>query len=471
MILTIIMDSRERHRRRRVRSGSGRGWALALCLLPAAIAPLPAAAQGSHAAAEVYFAHGALAFLDGDYQAAADQLQKAVGEDPTEGTYLHWLAHAYLRLGRGADAAARLEESLAAERRSASGEARVRADLDSVRESLARGTALPALPEPATRLDLQFPGEAPRWEGQLGVQAAYDSNPGLLAEDLAVSVPGRSRGDASAFLDLRLDHRPLWNWNGWSLDLNFLGHGALHPDVGRTDLVVARGGLSLGWGRDPGGLVAGAFGDERLPLGGGPVVVLLQAGSLYASFGGDELVRRDEAALTVMVPETHRTATRLIATGRRRDYAAAAGDLRQEEEDEVAAGVDQFLFNERRDRWLRVGVEAGEVRAGRLQAASFTEARAEAEVVVASRWTLSLLGARRDDRYDHPESNLGSAVGPAREDLTWRVTAMVVWQATDRLGWVARGVHVRRDSNVELAGFPLLDFERTVVSAGLIWGF
>jgi hypothetical protein len=455
------------------RSGPGRAWSLVLCLL-APGAPLAAAEQPSHAAAEGWFAQGVAAFQQEDYRAAAEWLEKAVREDGAEGTYLHWLGVTYLRLGRGADAADRLEKSLDAERPPASGEARVRAELGEVRESLARGAPPPELPEPGIELEFQFPGPA-RWEGQLGVQTAFDSNPGVLPEAGGVLVPGTVSGNApsdlTAVVDLRLDHRPLWDRDGWSLGLSFAGHGAVHPDLDETDLTLARGVVSLAWGRDPVGFVAGALGGERLPFGDGPAV-LLQAGALRAHFGGEELVSTGELGLTAMIPETSWTETRLTAIGRRRDYAPGAGALRQDEEDEVSAGIDQLFFFRRRDRSLRAGVEMGEVEAGRLQAASFSEARVEAVVAVSSRWSFSLLAARRDDRYDHPESNFGSPNGPARDDTTWRAAAAVVWQATQRLGWMVRGTHVRRDSNVECPpGVSVLEFDRTILSIGFLWSF
>ncbi len=447
--------------------------ALLACLLVAVSEP--AAAAGSRVAAEVAFSHGVLSFLEEDYDEAVRLLEQAVQEDQTNGTYLHWLAVAYLRLGRGVDAEERLKQSRDATQRPASGRWRVRADLRRVRESLEHGTPLPQLAEPKIELAHRFPSGAPRWAGELGLQAAYDSNPGLLAEELGVSVPGVASGgvpgDAATLIDLRLSHRPLWDRRGWSVGIEVAGHGVLHPDLDNTDLVSGRGTLSLGWGRNPGGSVTGGLGGVRMPLGNGPAV-LLQGRGTYARFGGEELLQAREAAFTGVLRTTTRSETTLAAALRDREYAAGAGALREGDEDEISVAVQQARFFGGRERSLRVGLEAGEIRADRPLAAKFGEARVEAGLPVAARCRLFLHAALRADRYDHPESNLGRPTGPGRDDRIWRAGIAGIWQpsAASRFDWIARAEHVRRQSNVELpAGSPLFDYERTVLALGLRW--
>ncbi len=464
------------------RKGSDHRRRLVVLLCLAAVVSQPAAGQEGRAAADVDFTHGVLAFQEEDYEEAARLLEKAVGflekadrNAPSMGTYLHWLAVTYVRLGRGAEAAERLKQSRDARHPRASGRRQVRDDLRRVRESLDRGTALPPLADPDVELTVGFPGGPPRWERELGLQAAYDSNPGLLAEELGVSVPGVAPGDvpgaAATLVDLRLDHRPLWDRRGWSLGMQVAGHGALHPNHDDTDLALGRGTLSLGWGRNPGGSVPGALGSTRTPVGEGPAV-LLQGRGVYAQFGGEELLQAWEAAVTGVVRTTARSETTVAGALRDREYGGGAGTLREGGEDELSIAVGQSRSFGGRDRYLRVGLEAGDIRAERALAARFGEARVEAGRLLSVRCRLLLYAALRADRYDHPESNIGSPGGPGRSDRTWRAGIAGAWQPSAHVpfDWIARAEYVRRNSNVELpAGSPLFDYERTILALGLRW--
>jgi hypothetical protein len=168
---------------------------------------------------------------------------------------------------------------------------------------------------------------------------------------------------------------------------------------------------------------------------------------------------------------TTRTETRLSASWRDRAYAEDRGPLGRSDEEEVAVGAGQTFFLGRRDRALSLEVESGEVRSVRPFAASFTAISAQASLAVSSRSVLFVLGARREDDYDHPESNLALAAGgPARHDVTWRATAGWLRRASARWSWSVRATHTQRESNVEFPpGSPLLDYERAVLSLGLRW--
>ncbi len=448
----------------------------ALCAALALAAGLPVCAQESRAVARVAFAHGVVAFHHERYEEAAGLFEEAVRNDPAEGTYLHWLAIAHLRKGRGTNAVARLEQSLAAERPPVSGRRRVRSELRRVRKSLERGVGLPDIPEPAGLLKIRFPGDPPRWEGEIALESAYDSNPGLLAEDLDIPVSGVALGDvpgdAAALLGFRIDHLPVWDRGGWTLGWNVQGHQSMHPDLAETDLSLARGTASLAWGHDPGGIAAGPLGNVRVPAGRG-LTFLLQGGGLYGRLGNEDFLTSWEAAASVIARQAARTETRLAAVLRGRDYSGGAGGaLRRGNEDEASVAADQLFFFGRRDRYLRLGAAYGISEADRSFAASFIEASAEAAAPLSGRWALSLFGALRKDEYEHPESNVGDPFGPPRDDTTWRAGAAALWKSTDHLFWTARGTYVRRDSNVELLpGSPLLDYERTILSLGLRWIF
>ena len=133
----------------------------------------------------------------------------------------------------------------------------------------------------------------------------------------------------------------LWNRNGWSLDLSVPGT-APASDLDRTDLLLAPAACPSVGGEIPvDSSPALATSACRSARNGRPAPAL----SLYASFGGEELVRRDEPRSPVLVPET--TSPR---RGERRGMPAATtrappATLRQEAEAEISAGVDQFLFN------------------------------------------------------------------------------------------------------------------------------
>ena len=89
--------------------------------------------------AQVDYTHGVLAFESGENEEAAALFANAAHEDPNEGTPLHWLGLAELRLGRPTDAVTHLEASLKARRRPAAGRARVKEDLRVARQALAGG--------------------------------------------------------------------------------------------------------------------------------------------------------------------------------------------------------------------------------------------------------------------------------------------------------------------------------------------
>jgi hypothetical protein len=215
----------------------------------------------------------------------------------------------------------------------------------------------------------------------------------------------------------------------------------------------------------------------RVPKGRGPVF-LLQGGGTNAWLGGEDLLESWDLGAAVIAGRTARTETRLGAGWRDRGYSGGAGGaLQRGDETETSVALDQVVFFKRqgrigRGRSLRLGIEAGEVDADRTFAESFTEARLEAGLPLSGGWRLSLFGARRDEKYDHPESNVGNPFGPPRHDTTWRAGATALWEATSHLSWIVRGMYVWRDSNVELPpGSPLLDYQRTIVSSGFRWVF
>jgi hypothetical protein len=166
-----------------------------------------------------------------------------------------------------------------------------------------------------------------------------------------------------------------------------------------------------------------------------------------------------------------RTSTRLDFQARERSFARdGAGDLRRGGgEVSLAASHSFSLPGEKRT--LRAGLLAGLRQGGRAFESSFAEGFAEADLVLARFWTLSLQGAYRAERFAHPESGLGSLSGSKRKDHSWRFCALLAYPAADeRLRWTARASWLDNDSNVEFpAGLPLFDHRRAEVALGMMW--
>jgi hypothetical protein len=374
---------------------------------------------------------------------------------------------------------AALEASLEAARPPEAGRRRVRQDLARARIAAAgegKG-ATPAVSTPEHRLEPALE-ELPRWDGWVGLEAGYDSNPGLVAEELS-SSPFRSvvpdaASDGAGGVDLRFEHHPFYGRRGWSLGLALAGRQSVHQELDELDLSLAEGTISLAWGKDLRGLASGPLGFTRVPLGLGRFSAMLQAGGGYALLGGESFLRVAEAAASVKVRESAWAATRVDVEARDRTFLHEdrTGSLLRSGE-EAVLGVHQYLSWGRADRYLRMGLIAGRQQAeGLAFDADFGEASAEVGVPLASRWTLFLLASRREDRFAHPESNLSDPGGREREDTTWRGTAALLWRTTDRTVWTVSGGYVRRDSNLALfSGASLLDYDRATASVRLQWLF
>jgi len=460
-----------------------RSWSCLLALLllaGCATAGRPGAVQTT-AGAGTALAHGMLAFNHGEDAEAAKLFEEAVRLDPRQGSAYHWLGLAYLQLGRTREAIGQLQASLKAERPPAAGRERVRADLRAAREALERAEkSPPAFVDPGhgpvmmTFEELSFE-ELPRWEGRIGLASIYDSNPGLLSEFLpfpsVIAPAGEVPSDLAALLGLRVSGHPFYDRAGWSLGLSLDGNQSLHQDFGELDLSFARGLASLAWGRSASGIVTGPLGYSRVPSGRSRATVLLQGGGSATWLDGSSYLRSAEGALSLAIPEPRLGETRIELSAR---------DLKFEDEDglslfrrsgsEVSLGLSQVFLLGRGGRYLRLGLAAGESRAGQVFDSTFDEARAEVSAPLAGRWTLFLLGSLREDSYENPESNVADINGPLRDDSTWRIVAATVWRIDEHLSWTLRGSHARRDSNVVFgSGDPLLDYQRTVFSFGFDW--
>jgi hypothetical protein len=423
--------------------------------------------ERSLAVFEVAFTHGVAAFQRGDDEEAAQLFEQALSQDPQDGTVRHWLGLTYLRLGRRAEAVTQLAASLAAERPPRAGRTRVRQDLDRARRAAGADAAITAPTAPDDGFDRGFEN-LPRWEGRIGLAGGFDSNPGLVAEALSsFGGPEVVSGSASS-LDLRLEHHPFYGRRGWSLGIALAGQQSMYQELSDLDSSFAEATVSLAWGRDLRGFVTGPLGHTRVPFGSGRISALLQAGSAYAELGGEPFLRSSEAALSLKLRESARTATQIDLEARKRTFLEGengAGVLLRSGE-EAAVGLSQYFSLGRGDRYLRLGFVTGEERGERdapfALDVDFDEASAELAVPLSSRWALFVLASRREARSVVIADNFRF------DEATWRGTAALSWQVADRLYWTLQGSYAQRDSDAVLS---LLDYERTTTSVGFQWYF
>jgi len=416
----------------------------------AAQAPSPSdPSEHRIADAEVAYARGLLALHEGDPEEAVRLFEQALAAHPEHEDAGTWLDYAR-RLARGEEAV-----------------------------------------EP-TREEAPF-GDVPTWELGLGLFAGSDSNPALLAAD-TVAVPFEGTGadaivgeesDSFTQLDLRAAVHPLVR-GGWSLGLVGEGHQTLFGDLDFLDLSRTRGAVHLSFGGDPLGVLAGPLGWVRVPYDDRQVAVLFQLGVAFDELDGQTW--RDElaAAVSVIFREGRALATRISAGYRDHDFEQGFEANLDEEEvslipqdySELELAADQSFYLGRRNRYLRVGVSAGERSsdpgAGLNQDASTLGARAELGLPFSRRFTLSLAGSWRQVDFDEVESN---PLFPffftdrPREDATTRLVAVASWAVKPRLLLTGRVARIDRQADLGPAVEELLDldYERTVVSLGVRW--
>jgi hypothetical protein len=431
--------------------------------------------------AEVALTHAMLALEEGDVPRAVQLLELGVRYDPENGAAWQWLGVALLRSGRYGEAVEALTASLIpgrlpdSERRWTEemlGRARAWRDGKADPEA---GAAAPlpedfAFAEPVIR--------PPRWERRLGLEVGRDSNPELLPDEVASGLPltagpSRATADEAASLALHVTHNVFQDRRGWSLGWSATGFRSLHRDLGDLDLELLDAAVSVAWGSDQRGYAEGPLGLVRVPGRPGRLTATLQAGGSYARVGGDPYLRSAAAAGSLWIRGPGSDATRLDLEIRDRRYDGDGPPPLQRSGTEISLAASRIFFLGGDDCSLRLGAGAGRWTAGRAFAGSSLEGLAEITAPLPGGWTLFLQGARRADRFAQTESNLGDPfVGAARRDATWRVVAAAERPLAERLRFTVRGMWVERGSNVDLPpGFPLFDYRRTVLAAGLVWGF
>lgn len=490
-----------------------RGSFLLLCL--AWFLAAPAGGEASRSQAELDFSAGLDAFEQGRLEEAMARFESALERRPEHGSARYWLGVTLLVTGEPERAARELERGLKAvwpprtdrwrvlghlgEARLAAGDARGAAR--ALEEALDLAPEVPALLElhsrasrapgpeladpettvpslPALYRGPFWPPPSPsRWEGRLGVAVGRDSNPNLLDDGLALAtldgeIVRGAQQDQLTTASLRLASYPFDDRRGWSLGLTLQGEQSLHQDVDFLDLGEARAAVHLAWGRDPLSRLGGPLGHTRVPYGSSVVSLLLQAGYHTSRLGGDAYARGVEAAVALTVREAGFTATQLELVYLDLDYEESRFQNPGRGGSLTAVELGQIFYLGKRHRHLRLALASGERDAGVVYARSFTAARAELALPLASGWSVRLRASLRRDDYDHPESNLFSLFpGPEpREDTTVRAAAEVAWAFHPRLQAVVTLSRETRDAELELPlGIPGLDYDRSGSSLGFRW--
>jgi hypothetical protein len=475
------------------------------CARQAAAQPVPKALEAQPAglaASQVELAEGIQALAAGRDLDAAELLAAAAAADPQNGTALHWLGLAQLRLGRAAAAVGSLTAALAARQPPEAGRERVTADLRTAQlaagpeqpliapgpsqpPATPAGPAPPPAPEeppflgpPAAGSPLVCTGPPPRWDGRLSLEASYDSNPGLLPADTTLLPLKGTRATGTATnggldLDLRLEAHPFYDRGGWSLGLGVTGNRTAYRDQSDLDLALAGGFVQLAWGNDPRGYLTGPLGYMRVPAAdGGRLGLLLQAAGSWLGLGGADFLRLAGGAAALTVKGPGPTATRIdLAASSQRFAGDGAGDMRLSG-GELSAGLAESMFLGGRGGYLRLAASGGERRAGASFANHFVEVKAEAGAPLPASWTLYLEVGRLQERFDDPQSNLTQTTGPARDDVSWQGSVAAVRMLGDHFAVTARATYVRRDSNVQLFGLtPVFTYRRSVAGLGISWFF
>lgn len=415
---------------------------LALAVALAGAPPMPAAAATS-ADAEVAFAFGLAAFHRGDYEQAAERFAAAVEADPDDDAARAWLERA---------------------RRAAAG------------EQVAAGS--PALAGPP----LEGFGEVPPWELDLRASIGSDSNPLLIADGVTAVSPDGSRvfdgpeSDTVIGVGVRGALVPVRGRGGWTLALVGEGYQALYDELDFYDFTRLGATAQLAWGGDPSGFLDGPLGYLRVPQANPRLGLLLQGGLAEDELDGEGYVSNTAVAASLFLRQGAAGVTRLSASWRDEDFDRDAGGAFEASGTVIEAELAQTFHLGRRERFLRLGVAAGERDAGAAFDASTAGARAELALPFGDGWTLTLAGGLERIDYDAVESNpvFGSfPVDQAREDNVTRLAAALSWAVAPRLLITGRVSYSDRNSDIGPVAeqFTDYDYERTVAAVGFRWSF
>ncbi|HUP42845.1 MAG TPA: tetratricopeptide repeat protein, partial [Thermoanaerobaculia bacterium] len=393
----------------------------------AAAGPLGAQGDASEqgpaplADAELAFTRGVLAYHDGDLAAAREHFEEALRLAPGDPDARKWLELTRRHIDRPAEAA--------------------------------------LAPRPEWAGDFAVLPEAPRFEGRLYVGVGADSNPNLMPDDLVLATPGGEAVDGAEedtllLADARVALQAVDQEAGRAYGVVLRGGQALHDEFDYLDLGRLEAVAHLALGEDPLGYLTGPFGYARAPFGRSRFALLVQAGAAKDWLDGEGFADRLLAGAALAMNEAGWGQTRIELSYRDSDFdgdpSGGLGELLGRSGDELRGELAQVFFFGRRNRYLRLGVAAGERDAGAAFDASSVEALAEASLPLAARWTFYLDGAFRRDDYDERVSNLFNPGGDPREDEERRLGGSLLFRATERLFVSGRAAWI--DHEIDMPG-------------------
>jgi tetratricopeptide (TPR) repeat protein len=492
------------------------GW---LALGGAALAETPEAAPGPF---ELAFAEGVWEYYLGRDLEAERYFREALEASPAHPRIplvRYWLGLTYLRQGRGEEALAQLEASLAAAEAPRVTTRRRLADLgaaqlaagraeeaagtlaraldagaddaptlyryaatlerlgraDDAEQSRARARGanpnldpdIAGLPVPPPELEPADgrEGAADRWSLRAALAAGTDSNPHLLDDELAILTPAGEvvrgeQADSVTSLDLEGFYAVPVGEGDWSAGASLVAGRTLHRDFEELDLGSL--GVELRLTRDAEPAPGGRLHDPALAIGWRDY-----------ELDGEDYLRLLDASLTaewrLRPAVTARTELRLLD----RDYGDHTfADERRSGEEGSAALVGLFGRAEG-PRRFEAGIAAGHRRAGVAFSHDFAELRLAGSVKLAPRWSGTSQVVWREERYDSPASDLFAvAGGERRRDRTLRGGATLDFRAARGLRVRAEARWTERDSNVEdSSGLADLGYRRWTAALGFAWSF
>jgi tetratricopeptide (TPR) repeat protein len=485
---------------------------------------------------DLAFAEGIWSFSQGSDLDAVEYFAEASRLKPQDGFSRYMLGLSYLRVGKPREAAAEIAASLKAKEPPPVEHSRVLVDLgasqlaagdvkfsistleealrdrqtdavafhyyakalalDGQREAaeaaLARARLLDPKLDPKD-LPVTFPqvmaqapasGEGPRWQGNAGFLAGYDSNPNLLSRDLFLPNPSSetelvsgAQSDSVASADLRLTYEPHQLPDGWSLAVDLRGGGSFHKDFSYLNLVRSGAVIQLAHGDDPRGFLEGPLGAKRVNSGpASRYSLLLQGGVDELRLDGASYLRVLAAAGSWLLSPSELNATQVDLHVQDLNYFHHRLADPRRSGTEVGVAVRQIRFRDRpRNSFMAVGIFAGQRNAGNAFDRTSLGGDFEMALPLSPRWQLDWTVAAGREDFEHNESDLFVSAEPARKrkDTTWGGSATLAFDIiTDRLRLLVRGVYQRRDSNLTFGdGLPALDYRRTLVETGLSWSF
>ena len=460
---------------------------LALLLSLGLANPVAADEPPSLSDALVAFSDGILAFAEEDFEAARKHFERAAAGMPDNGEAHYWLGSSLAQLGRLEEAAGALREALESAS-TTTDKSQIRADLAAVRA--AAGNTPVRLSAPvrvAGGGELAVVPTTERFDGRLSLGVVSDSNPWRMSDELILFLPDGTvldgaESDTVGFADLRLALRAP-NSSRWSPSivgrLRHTQHGDFDQlDRTRIELVgmLARGRTGAGWLSAPLGYAVTPINPED--KAGGRHGVLLQVGATHDRLDGDSELLTIAAAAGWQIAAGEASATLIEGLFASLDYENDVTGPFERSGEDVSLGLSQFFYfgdgagRGPGDCYLRLGVRAGDHQRGAAATRTSVEVAAEWALPIGERLTLFLLGGRRTDDFDQPESNVFSPTGEPRQDDTTRAGALLAWRLGERLLLTLRGSWTDRDTEL-IVPFPVpeLDYDRTQASIGLSWNF